>query len=50
MNAIKQGLDKILGNEITAFLFVFSNAVGAFASIAAGYYLTFKLVVLMGAY
>ena len=49
-DTIKQALDKILSNEITAFLFVFGNAVGAFLGVAGGYYMTYKLVVLMGAY
>jgi hypothetical protein len=48
MEQLKSALDKILGNEITAFLFVFACAVGAFVGIAGGYWLAFKTVVFLG--
>ncbi|RYZ68677.1 MAG: hypothetical protein EOP09_09140 [Proteobacteria bacterium] len=50
MEQLKAGLDKILSNEITAFIFVFGCAVGAFIGVAGGYYLTFKTMVYLGAY
>lgn len=50
MEQAKALLDKILSNEITAFLFVFACAVGAFIGVAGGYWLAFKTVVFIGAY
>lgn len=50
MDSLKAGLDKILSNEITAFIFVFACAVGAFTGIAGGYYLAYKTVIYLGAY
>ena len=50
MENIKALLDKILSNEITAFLFVFSCAVGAFIGVAGGFYFTYKAAIYIGAY
>jgi hypothetical protein len=50
MEQAKALLEKILGNEITAFLFVFACAVGAFVGIAGGYWVAFKAFVYIGAY
>ena len=50
MEKVQNLVEKILSNEITAFLFVCACAVGAFVGIAGGYYLTYRLVVLLGAY
>ena len=43
-------LQKILSNELTAFAFVLSCAVGAFTGIAATYWLGYQLFVALGAY
>lgn len=50
MDAIKPILDKVLSNQVTAFLFVLGCALGAFVGIAGGYWLTFKTVIFLGAY
>lgn len=50
MEKLKALLEQILSNEITAFLFVFGCAVGAFLGVAGGYYFAYKTVVFLGAY
>ena len=50
MEKIQNVVEKILSNEITAFLFVLGCSVGAFMGVAGGYYLTYRLAILLGAY
>lgn len=50
MEHAKALLDKVLANEITAFLFVFSCALGAVAGIAGAFWTTYQVVILLGAY
>jgi|GEM_PF-4468219 len=50
MDQIKATLDKVLSNELTAFLFVFSCAVGAFLGIAGGFYFIYQTAIYIGAY
>jgi len=50
MDAIKPMLDKILSNQLTAFLFVFGCAVGAFIGIAGGFWISYQTVIFLGAY
>ena len=47
---LEEIFEKILSNEITAFIFVFSAAIGAFIGVAGGYYLAYRTVVAIGAY
>jgi len=48
MEQLKGALDKILSNEITAFLFVFACSVGATAGVVGGYWLLYKTFVYLG--
>jgi len=50
MENAKALLDKVLANEITAFLFVVSCAVGATIGIAATYWISYQAVIFLGAY
>lgn len=50
MENAKALLDKILGNEITAFFFVVACSVGAVIGIAGAYWATYQVVILLGAY
>ncbi len=50
MENLKVALDKVLANELTAFLFVFSCAVGAFVGIAGGFYFLYQTAIYIGAY
>jgi hypothetical protein len=50
MEQAKELLDKVLSNQVTAFLFVFACAVGATVAIAGGYWSLYKLWILVGAY
>lgn len=50
MEQAKELLDKVLGNEITAFFFVFSCAVGAVAGIAGSFWVAYQLAIMIGAY
>jgi len=50
MEQAKAALDKILSNEISAFLFVFACAIGAVVGIAGTYWVAFQLAILVGAY
>jgi hypothetical protein len=50
MEQLKSLLDKVLSNEITAFIFVFCCAVGAFIGVAGGYFFAFKAAIYFGAY
>ncbi len=50
MENAKLLLDKVLSNQVTSFLFVFSCAVGAVISIASGFWLTYQVVIQLGAY
>ncbi len=50
MENAKLMLDKVLGNQITAFFFVFSCAVGAVVGIAGTFWVAYQIVILLGAY
>jgi hypothetical protein len=50
MEQAKAMLDKVLSNQVTAFFFVFSCAVGAVAGIAGTYWAAYQLAILIGAY
>lgn len=50
MENAKALLDKVLANEITAFFFVVSCAVGAVIGIAGTYWTAYQVVILLGAY
>ena len=50
MENAKLLLDKVLANQVTAFLFVFSCAVGAVIGIAGSFWLAYQLVIMIGAY
>ena len=49
MEQMQAVLEKILANPFTRIPFFLSIAGGAFVSIAAGFYLTFQAVILIGA-
>lgn len=50
MDQAKAALDKVLSNQITAFFFVLSCAVGAVIGIAGTYWAAYQLAILVGAY
>lgn len=50
MEEMKEVVDKILSNEITAFIFVLGAALGAFVGIAGGFYFIYKAAIYIGAY
>jgi hypothetical protein len=50
MDAIKPLLDKVLSNQLTAFLFVLGCSIGAVIGIAGGYWVTYQAVIYLGAY
>jgi hypothetical protein len=50
MEQAKAMLDKVLSNQLTAFFFVFSCAVGAVVGIAGTYWVAYQLAILIGAY
>ena len=49
MEQMQAALQKVLANPFTRIPFFLSIVAGAFVSIAAGFYLTFQAVVLIGA-
>lgn len=50
MENAKLLLDKVLANQVTSFLFVFSCAVGAVVGIAGSFWGAYQIVILLGAY
>ena len=50
MDQVKALLDKVLSNQLTAFFFVFSCAVGATVGIAGSFWVAYQLTILIGAY
>lgn len=50
MENAKLAIDKLLANEITAFLFVLSCAVGAVVGIAGTFWASYQFVIMLGAY
>jgi hypothetical protein len=50
MDQAKELLDKVLSNQVSAFFFVFSCAVGAVIGIAGSFWVAYQLVILAGAY
>lgn len=50
MEQAKEMLDKVLSNEISAFLFVFACSVGATVGIAGSFWAFYQLTIFFGAY
>ena len=50
MDQAKELVDKILSNQVTGFLFVFSCAIGAVIGIAGSFWVAYQLAILVGAY
>lgn len=50
MEQTKALLEKILGNEVTGFIFVFGCAIGATIGIVGGYWVAYKTFIYIGAY
>jgi hypothetical protein len=50
MEQAKALVDKILSNQITAFLFTLGSAIGLTMGIAGGFWVLYKTVIFLGAY
>ncbi|MBC7386502.1 MAG: hypothetical protein H7301_10135 [Cryobacterium sp.] len=50
MEQAKEMLDKVLGNQVSAFLFVFACSVGAVTGIAGSFWVAYQLAIFFGAY